>query len=638
MSPAQTFSSAPAIHMPGYMGKILRVDLTTGRMWDEPLNAAYARDFIGGSGLGARYLSDFITAETDPLGPDNPLIFMTGPLVGTSTPAAGRFSVVARSPATGLTGEANSGGFWGPELKRTGYDGVIVTGQAEQPVWLEIREGRPPTLHEADKLWGLDMYATQDAIREIMDDKRVRVACIGLAGENQVLYAGVMNDHGRAAARTGLGAVMGSKKLKAVAVTGRAKPPIFDDGGNKDATREVTNFVIEDITAQMLRLGGTLMSMDVGPIVGDVSGYYYTTNELNGIEDHINAGQLSDALLKRHVPCFRCPIACGREVELPERVEGHIDGPEYETAVAFGPLIGSSSLEDATYAGHLCNLYGLDTISCGSTIAFAYYLFENGIIDESVTDGLELRWGDAKPALTLIEKIARREGFGELLAQGAARVGEALGVPELAIHANKLELPFHDVHAHSGQGLVYAVSTRGACHMAGDVYHWEQGREAPEIGCGYSYAHDESREKMEVTANIIDFRAFTNSAIICHFEEVPIPYFLKLWCSITGWDWRPEDISRAGERIYTLKRALNHRLGLTRANDTLPKPLLEAYETGPTAGYVPDLETLLDHYYSVRQWDAETGKPGIEKLLELGLDAWVFELWGHHAQDWAKAG
>ncbi len=199
------------------------------------------------------------------------------------------------------------------------------------------------------------------------------------------------------------------------------------------------------------------------------------------------------------------------------------DGPEYETAVAFGPLIGSDNLEHAAYAGHLCNRYGLDTISTGSTIAFAYWLFENGLIDQETTGGLALRWGDAEPALELIEQIAYRRGFGDLLAQGVARVGEALGVPEQAMHVNKLEIPFHDVHAHSGQGIVYATSTRGACHMAGDIYHWEQGRELPELDITYGDPHEESLEKMQMVANVMDFRSFTNSAIICHFEEVPIP-------------------------------------------------------------------------------------------------------------------
>ncbi|NOZ70331.1 MAG: aldehyde ferredoxin oxidoreductase family protein [Chloroflexi bacterium] len=632
MSISQTYTPAPAVTLPGYMGKILRVDLSTGDLWDEPLNATYARMFIGGSGLGARYLADYADASTDPLAPENPLIFMTGPLVGTTTPAAGRFSVVARSPLTGLTGEGNSGGFWGPELRRSGYDGIIVTGKASTPVWLEVREGLPPRLHDAQELWGMDMYEVQTAIRTRLADKQIRIACIGPAGEHQVLFAGVMNDHGRAAARTGLGAVMGSKNLKAIAVRGRAKVAIADPERNKVVNRHITNGVVENITSQMLRLGGTIISIDFGLVVGDVPARYYSTNVLDGIEDKINAGQLSDHYLKRHVPCFRCPIACGREVLLPELVERAVDGPEYETSVAFGPLLGTDDLEGVILAGHLCNRYGLDTISCGSTIAFAYSLFEAGVIDKEMTGGLELRWGDIQPAIQLIEQIAYRQGFGNLLAEGAARVGEALGVAERAVHVNKLEVPFHDVHAHSAQGIVYATATRGACHMAGDIYHWEQGREAPELGISYGDPQEESLEKMVMAARVMDFRAFTNSAIICHFEEIPIPDFLTLWETITGWTWSAEDLIKVGERLYQFKRVLNHRFGLTKANDTLPKPLLKAYEDGPTAGYAPDITTMLHYYYQVRGWDAATGKPTPERLHALGLDEFIPELWEKTAQ------
>ena len=615
----QSYTPAPPRPLPGYMGKTLYVDLATGRMWDEPIREDYAMQFVGGSGLAARYLWDLLTPKTDPLGPDNPLIFMTGPLVGTATPAAGRFSVAARSPATGLLGEANSGGYWGPELRRTGYDGVIILGRAARPVWLELREDAAPRLHPADDLWGLDMYETQDAIREQMGDKRVRVACIGPAGEHLVLFAGVMNDHGRAAARTGLGAVMGSKRLKAIAVRGKAKVPVFHPDESKQAVRELTNHVVEDLTAQMMRLGGTMLNMDLGPALGDVPAFYYTTNVLDGIEDKVNAGELSDHYLKRHVPCFRCPIACGREIRLPLTGDEVVDGPEYETSVSFGPLIGSDDLEAAAYAGHLCNKYGLDTISTGSTIALAYDLFNAGIIDESVTGGLPLAWGDPQPAIQLIEQIAYRTGFGDLLAQGAARVAAHFGVPERAVHAKKLELPYHDIHAYSGQGVVYATSPRGADHMAGDVYHWEMGNESPELEITYGDPHDESFEKMAMVARIMDFRAMTNSLILCHFEDAPIPNLLELIHTVTGWDWSVEDFRTTAARIFELKRLLNARLGMTPADDALPERVLKAYDEGPTAGYAPDLVTMLKHYYAARQWDPATGVATTERLAELGL-------------------
>jgi aldehyde:ferredoxin oxidoreductase len=615
----QTYSPAPAATLPGYMGKLLRVDLSTGALWDEPLNASYAAAFVGGSGLATRYLWEMLTSETAPLGPENPLIFMTGPLVGSSTPAAGRFAVAARSPATGLLGEANSGGYWGPELKRSGYDGLIITGQAAGPVWLSLQEGQPPTLHDARALWGLDLYETQEAIREALGDKRVRVACIGPAGENQVLFAGVMNDHGRAAARTGLGAVMGSKMLKAIAVRGRARAQVADVSQSKRAAKALTEHVTEDLTAQMIRLGGTLLNMDLGPGVGDVPAFYYATNVLNDIDDSINAGALSDHYLTRHVPCFRCPIACGREIRLPQTGDAVIDGPEYETAVSFGPIIGSDDLAAAAYAGHLCNRFGLDTISTGSTIALAYQLFAEGVITASDTGGLKLVWGDAQPAILLIEQIAYRQGFGDLLAQGAARVAAHFGVPQQAIHAKMLELPYHDVHAYAGQGVVYATSPRGADHMAGDVYHWEMGNEIPELAIGYGDPQDESAEKMAMVARIMDFRALTNSLIICHFADTPVPQLLAMMAAVTGQSWTVARLQTTGARIFELKRLLNARLGATPAHDALPARLLRAYEKGPTAGYAPDLATMLRHYYAARQWDAITGVATPARLAELGL-------------------
>ncbi len=267
----------------------------------------------------------------------------------------------------------------------------------------------------------------------------------------------------------------------------------------------------------------------------------------------------------------------------------------------------------------MCNKLGLDTISTGSTIGLAYDLFNAGIIDESVTGGLTLAWGDPQPAIQLIEQIAYRRGFGDLLAQGAARVAAHFGVPERAVHAKKLELPYHDIHAYSGQGVVYATSPRGADHMAGDVYHWEMGNEAPELEITYGDPHDESFEKMAMVARIMDFRAMTNSLILCHFEDTPIPTLLSLIHTVTGWSWTVEDFRTTATRIFELKRLLNARLGMTPADDTLPARVLKAYEEGPTAGYAPDLATMLKHYYAARQWDPATGVAKPERLAELGL-------------------
>ena len=638
--------------MNGYLGKILRVDLTTGRLWDEPLNEDYARQFVGCSGLGARYLADLVPlrviaarapmpatggvgaasadysdrllagADTDPLGPDNPLIFMTGPFTGTQIPAAGRYSVVARSPQTGLTGEANGGGFFGAALRQAGYDGVIVTGASVEPVYLTIVEGQPPVLRPAGHLWGLDSYETQRRVQSEIGEPKAKVACIGPAGEQMVKYAAVMNDHGRAAARTGMGAVMGSKKLKAIAAYGRAKAPVADDAAFKAVLKETLGIVTDDISSQMLRLGGTMFYMDVGDMYGDVPGKYYSQSGLPECADTLNPGYMTDTLLTKGVACNRCPIACGREVHLDSYGEPKVDGPEYETTVGFGPLLGSGDLEGISHAGHLCNLYGLDTISAASTIAFAFYLFEQGIISEADTGGLALTWGNIAAAHELLRQIAHREGFGALLADGSRALGAAYGMADMAAEVKNLEIPMHDPRAFAALAIVYATASRGADHMSGDVYMTEQGRVLPEMGITEEMFGDrqaETLQKAEMAARVMDWRALTNSLGLCHFADPPGGPILNLINSVTGWGWDWADVRRTAERIYTFKRLLNHRFGMTREDDRLPAALLRPIAEGATNGYVPDVAKLLEFTYQVRGYDPMTGLPTRAKLAELGL-------------------
>jgi aldehyde:ferredoxin oxidoreductase len=330
------------VAMNGYINRILYVDLDGGRIWDEPLNVEYARQFVGGSGLAARYLADMVGPDTEPLGPENPLIFMTGPFVGTQVPAAGRYEVVARSPLTGFTGESNSGGFFGPALRQAGYDGIVITGRASRPVYLALIDGEPPQIRPADHLWGLDTYETQRQVQSELAQPKARVACIGQAGEHLVRYAAIMNDAGRAAGRTGMGAVMGSKNLKAIAAFGRRKVPIADEPAFKEALKQTFNTVLEDVSTQMLRLGGSLFYAEVGNMYGDVSAKYYSQGAMPEAEDTINAGHMIDTIFDRAGACFRCPIMCNREVHLDGYSEPKVDGPEYETAIGFGPQMGSA--------------------------------------------------------------------------------------------------------------------------------------------------------------------------------------------------------------------------------------------------------------------------------------------------------
>ncbi len=604
--------------MNGYMGKILRVDLSAGELRDEPLNEEYARAFVGGSGLAARIIYDMVDGETDPLGPDNPLVFMTGPLVGTAMPSAGRCSVCALSPLTRIWGESNTGGFFGPELRFAGYDGIIVTGQAEKPVWLSIVEGRAE-LHDGAGLWGSDSYVTQERVREALGEPKARVACIGAAGENRVKMAAVMNDHGRAAGRTGMGAVMGSKNLKAIGVRGTAHVLLADSEGFKAVAREIIADLKEDMATTSLQLAGTACYVDMGLMYGDVPIRYYQQGEWEGASD-LSGVLMVDQYQNKNTACYRCPIACGRETRALSYGIDRVDGPEYETLAALGSLAMVNDLEAVIYAGHLCNLYGLDTISTGCTIALACEMFERGIITTADTGGLEIRYGDAQVTHRLIEMMARREGFGDVLAEGSAALAGRFGVPELAVTVNRLEVPMHDPRAFAGLAVTYALSPRGACHMEGDMYGVDTGQGPPfELGVIPGDRFDTTEEKGRISALQQAWRNLYNALTLCQFQNPGVERVLAALNTATGWDLEADDLMTLGKRIVTLKRMLNLRRGVTRADDRLPDLLLEPLDDGGTEGTVPNLGLLISGAYAEYGWDPETGKPTPETLERLGL-------------------
>ena len=604
--------------MHGYMNRLLVVDLATRACHDEPLDAACARQFLGGAGLGAHFLCDMLDENTDPLGPDNPLIFMTGPLVGTRAPSCGRYEVCARSPLTGLWGEGNGGGFWGPELRFAGYDGIIIKNAAERPVYLSIVDGQAE-LRDATDLWGKDFYETQNAIRHSLGGKKARVAGIGAAGENLVRYAMIMNDHGRAAGRGGLGAVMGAKKLKAIAVRGTDKVPLADPDRFNAATKAALSVLQEDIAPQMLRLGGTAFYTDLGMMEGDMPSRYFTQGEFDGAE-RLGGGVMADTILTRQRACYRCTVACGRETALKRYKVNRADGPEYETVASFGTMLLVDDLEAVSYAGHLCNVYGLDTISAGGTIAFVYYLFDRGIVSGRDLDGLEPCWGDIEPAIKMIQLIANREGIGDLLAEGSRIVGRHFGVENLAVQVNGMEVAMHDPRAYVGLALTYTTSPRSGCHMQGDMYMLDSGESVPELGQDAGEKDDNSPEKARMTALRQDWRAVTNALIQCHLVNQPLEHVLEMLNAATGWEFDADELGKCGERIFNLKRLINHRLGLTASNDQLPKLLLQPLEDGGTMGVVPDMDLLLPAYYAARGWNPESGRPTPEKLTELGID------------------
>ena len=605
--------------MNGYMGKVLCVDLSAGEVWDEPLDAGDARAFVGGSGLVARMVYDVVDGDTDPLGPDNPLALMTGPLVGTAMPSAGRCSVCALSPLTGLWGEANTGGFIGPEMRFAGYDGIIVTGRAEKPVWLSIVDGQAE-LHDATGLWGGDSYETQERVREGMGEPSARVACIGPAGENLAKMAAVMNDHGRAAGRTGLGAVMGSKNLKAIGLRGKAKVPLADADRFKTVVRQIIAGLDEDMAAMSIRLAGTAGYVDMALMYGDLPIRYYQQGEWENASN-LSGVLMADQYQNRNVACYRCPIACGRETRAPSYGVDRVDGPEYETLGALGSLVMVDDQEAVIYAGHLCNVYGLDTISTGCTIALACEMFERGILSPADTDGLVIRYGDVQMLHRLIEMMARCEGFGELLAEGSAALAERFGVPELAVTVNRLEVPMHDPRAFVGMAVTYALSPRGACHMEGDMYGVDTGQgPAFELGIEPGDRFEVTEEKGRVAARQQAWRNLYNALTLCQFQNPGVEPLLAALNAVTGWKLESEDLMMLGKRIVTLKRMLNLRRGLACADDGLPALLLRPLDEGGTEGTVPDVGVLLSGAYAECGWNPETGKPTRETLEELGLD------------------
>jgi len=605
--------------MNGFLGRLLLVDLGSGKISQVPLDEAMVRQYVGGAGLACRLLFDRIDSSVDPLGPRNPLLFMAGPLVGTAAPLCGRYEVCARSPQTGLWGEANSGGRFGPLMRFAGFDGILFTGQSERPVYLWVWNGEAE-LRDAEGIWGLDSYKTQEAIRNVLRQENVSIACIGPAGENVVRYAAIMNDWGRAAGRTGMGAVMGAKRLKALVVGGEQKIPLADEPSLKAASGRIVEWIREDVKAQFLSAGGTGSATDMTMWLGDVPNRYFTKGVWEPTAS-LGGGTMAQTILTGTRACYRCAIGCGRVTSVPSRTAATIDGPEYETAMAFGSLMLNDDLPGVAYAGHLCNLYGIDTISAGSTIAFGYYLYDLGILTTSDTDGLELEWGSVEPVFTLIDKIAHREGFGSILAEGSRYLGRRFGVESWAVQVNGLEVPMHDPRAFVGMGLVYATSPRGACHNAGDMYLVDLGAPVPELGIELGERLESSAEKALMTSRIMDWRSLYNSLIMCVFCNPPASEVLALLNAATGWDVTLGDLLTLGARSLDLRRLMNGKLGLTAADDRLPDLLLKPLPDVEVETAVPDMERLLSAFYEVRGWDARSGmpSPARREILELPL-------------------
>lgn len=606
------------------MQPILKVNLTTGRVEEYRIPAQWEQDFLGGASLGARLLYDVLTADLDPLSPDAPLLFINGPLTGTAGPTVGRFVICGKGPATGLWAESNIGGFWGPELRFAGYDGLWLTGKAERPVYLWLNEGRLE-VREAAGVWGKDTYETQSLIQQEVGQPRAHVAAIGPAGENGVLFAGILCDHGRIAGRTGLGAVMGAKNLKAVAVYGKKGALPLAQADEYASVRSAANRALkQDNQSRVLHALGTASVANYAEYMGAMPARYYHQGNFPQV-DAISGSRVAETILSGVSACHACVIACGRVVTLEDGERRK--GPEYETLAAFGPNLLNDDLPSIVRLGELCDRYGMDTISAGNTIGLAFHLFERGVITTADTGGLELTWGNAAAAEQLIHLTARREGIGALIAQGSKRFGRHFGAEDEAVQVNGLEVAYHDPRGVSGMALVYATSPRGACHNQSDYFFVDWGQVNEDLGLEF-FPRQAGGEKAANVARHQDWRTVYGALVMCLFGNLPPATQVELINAACGYDWTVADMLRCGERGWNLKRAINHRMGLTRANDKLPKALLEPLSEGGAEGYVIPFDEMLTAYYAARGWDPETGRPTREKLLSLGLGEIARDLWG----------
>ena len=601
--------------------KILRVDLTAGTVTSEPLNMDWANSYLGTRGLGTKYLWEEMDPAADPMGPDNVLIFATGPLTGTMASTSGRYAVITKGPLTHAIACSNSGGKFGAELKYAGYDMLIITGQSTKPVYLSIND-ETAELHDADQIWGKTVWQTDEWLRKQHQDMQIKIAAIGVSGEQGVRYACVVNDLHRAAGRSGVGAVMGSKHLKAIAVRGSV--------GVKNENPEAMMAVVNDVNAELHGSGnrrglmryGTLAMMDSMQEFGGLPTENFQKVSFAGV-DKVNHKAVTlknrngHTNLLANAACFGCTIACGRIAKIDPNHFSVKDRPqywiasgglEYETAFAFGPVVGVDDLDALTFAGFMMNEHGMDPISFGVTLAAAMELYERGVLTKAQTDGIDLSFGSAEALVVMSEKTGRYEGFGKELGLGSKRLCEKYGHPELAMVAKGQEFAGYDGRAMQGMGLGYATSNRGACHLRHDTFEQD-------------FSEAGTTGKAQACATSQDFVAMVDSSGLCLFTTGTWGYdqFTRMINASCPGEWTEDRLRETGERIWNLERLFNLKAGLTRADDTLPPRMLnEPVPSGFAKGGVAELDVMIPQYYGIRGWD-QNGVPTKDKIDSLGL-------------------
>jgi len=609
----------------GYWNKILRVDLSNGLIQNEKVRDSVFKRFLGGVGLAAKIILEEVTPDAKPLSSDNIIVFAVGPFQGTSVPGSGRWIVASKSPLTGIWADSCAGGNWGPEFKRTGFDAIVVKGKADRPVYLWIYD-EEAEIKDASGIWG---KTTSEATREInadLNEPKAKVACIGPAGERLVKFANVVNEHG-VAGRCGLGAVLGSKNLKAIAVRGSRRIDVAKPNELLKKSKFLSRKIHDNTVDDMRKYGTTIATKEMH----DKRGYGLTRNWREGtfdMIDKIDADHFFNITVSP-VACTMCPIACHRHTKVGKHskyaYEGY--GPEYETIAMLGWLNGVSDAKAIGYMGHICDEYGMDTVTTGSMIGFAAECYEKGWFKKEDLDGIEIRWGDADLMINLINKISRREGLGDVLAEGIVKAAGYVGheAQSIILHVKGLDYPAHDPRALYPLLINYATGTRGACHQRGFVPDGFGGEVIPEWGITEDYM-ERSRYDMKNAANIAikyqDWAVIFNSLVQCEFmpfgglsltDQVE---FLKY---VTGWDVDLKYLAEVAERIFNLQRVIDVYWGISSRDDTAPLRCFEPVKEGKSKGKVPKpFKEPLMEYYKLRGWNND-GKPTAQKLVELGL-------------------
>ena len=595
---------------------LLRVNLSTKKVKKEAVPEQILRDYVGGRGVATKLLMDTMDPGADALSPANPLIFATGPATGTYAPTAGRYMVVTKSPLTGAVASSNSGGYWGPALRYAGYDYLMFEGASKEPVYLYVNDDTVE-IRDAKHLWGKIVDDTENMVREATHPE-ARVACIGPGGENLARTACVMNDKGRAAGRSGVGAVMGAKKLKAVAVLGSKGLTIANPGAFKDAVLKGRDKLVAGPTTGGLTMLGTAGTVSYMNMVGMLP----TNNFQQGVfaeAEAVDGPVVKERFMTRNRGCHSCMIHCGRVTKITGhgQFDGHGEGPEYETIYGLGTDCGVGNLAAVIKANYLCNEYGLDTLEAGCAIATAMELAEKGHLPESDV-GFPLKFGDPDAVIKLLEAQAYRTGtLGNLLAEGGYRLAEHYGHPELFMGSKKQGFAAYDPRGSVGMGLAYATSNRGACHLRGYTVSVEH------FGNPVKLDPFTTEEKPYWLSIMQNTTSFVDSAGICLFSTFDMDpgtdvmaMLSEVWGENMG---SPEDMLKIGERVWNLERLFNNAAGLTRADDSLPPRITsEPLTEGASKGHVVDLQPMLDEYYQLRGWDAQ-GQPTAAKLQELRI-------------------